>query len=282
MPRGHVLPDGASVAALRGEAGLTQDELAERAGYGLRTIGNVEGGRRTTAATLTAIATVLAGCLGRPVQLSDLLVRRREDPETVGGVIIQQNIRLLELPATRIGADNSRWQPTAAAVLTDTVWLRQCPADTEELMFYYPATAVEGRSLSHHRNAVWLSSADTTRADRGNRAPQDRLRALLLQVPGLPREGMVVQNQVELATGFMRPHEKMIQSHVAYTTDSLTMLVKFPEQEPFRSLQGMWRHRAEGPLLPVAEKPLDIASGSLAFWHISAPRTGAVYQLNWT
>ena len=117
----------------------------------------------------------------------------------------------------------------------------------------------------------------------GNQVPQEILRALRLEVSAAPREGMVVQNQVEFASGFVRSHEKMMQSHVAYTTDSLTMLVRFPEQEPlFHSLQGMWRQREGGPLLPAPDKPLDIAGGSLAFWHISAPRSGATYQLNWT
>src|SRR6185437_9516977 len=103
MPRGHVLPDGASIAALRGEAGLTQDELAQRAGYGLRTIGNVEGGRPTTATTLAAIATVLGDGLGRPVPLADVLRRRdfeRHTDGAAGGVAFRENIKLLELPVS--------------------------------------------------------------------------------------------------------------------------------------------------------------------------------------
>jgi transcriptional regulator with XRE-family HTH domain len=284
MPRGHVLPDGASVAALRGEAGLTQDELAERAGYGLRTIGNVEGGRRTTAATLTAVATVLSTCLGRPVHLSDLLVRRREEPGDSDGVIIQQNIKLLELPAIRSGVDKMRSHTASTAVLTDTIYIRQVPANAGELLFYYPAAAIDGRSLSHKRHAEWISTV-SRRVNGVNgdaHVPQNLLRALRLEVSAAPREGMVVQNQVEFASSFDRSHEKMLQSHVAYTTDSLTMLVRFPEQEPFRTLHGMWRQRDGGPLLPTADKPLDIAGGSLAYWHISAPRSGATYQLNWT
>src|SRR5580704_18597110 len=71
MPRGHVFPDFRWIAHLRGEAGLTQDEVALRSGYGRRTISKIENGKPTTAPTLSAIATVLARSLGREVTLYD-------------------------------------------------------------------------------------------------------------------------------------------------------------------------------------------------------------------
>src|SRR5262245_42515662 len=73
MPRGNVTPDGRRLAALRGEAGLTQQEMALQARFGLRTISKIEAGRPTSAATLDALATVLARRLGRPVRLDELM-----------------------------------------------------------------------------------------------------------------------------------------------------------------------------------------------------------------
>ena len=105
MPRGHVVPDGKAVSTLRGEAGLTQDELAERSGYGLRTISNIESGRRTTAPTLAAVATVLGDCLRRPVEMLDLLQRALESdnarPPSDGQLLVGENIRLLDLAASQ-------------------------------------------------------------------------------------------------------------------------------------------------------------------------------------
>src|SRR5690242_11979366 len=87
MPRGHVVPDGTRVAKLRGEADLTQCQLAELAGFGLRTIGKIEAGRPTGAATLSAIAIVLGRKLQRRVELGDLLPRQepRVGPSAAGG-----------------------------------------------------------------------------------------------------------------------------------------------------------------------------------------------------
>jgi DNA-binding XRE family transcriptional regulator len=64
------------VAKLRGEADLTQGQLAELAGFGLRTISKIEAGRPTGAATLSAIATVLGRRLERRVEVGDLLPRQ--------------------------------------------------------------------------------------------------------------------------------------------------------------------------------------------------------------
>ncbi len=284
MPRGHVLPDGASIAALRGEAGLTQDELAERAGYGLRTIGNVEGGRPTTATTLTAIATVLGDRLGRPVHLADLLVRRRDhshaDAASSADVVFRENVKLLELPDPAAGLNRAAARARPPAVLTDTVCLRPVAARTAEILFYYPAQRSKGaRCLMHAARPGWRRATLRCR-ERTMRRWID-FAALRLKLGATQRDTTVVQNRVEFGDGFSRPHRQAFQVHVAYPTESLTLLVKFPEGEPFRTLNGSWR-RPGGPFVPGVEKPLGIASGSVAYWRVSAARPGETYQLSWT
>jgi hypothetical protein len=260
--------------------------MAQRAGYGLRTIGNVEGGRPTTAATLTAIATVLGVCLGRPVQLSDLLMRRRDTEGTArggnSGLAFRENIKLLELPSSAAnstsGADVAS---TKMAVLTDTVCLRGAPEHAAEIMFYYPGREIDGVSLSHARNAAWMGMSEV-RLRESEHAPRDRFRALRLTLSEPRSDATLVQNRVEFNDGFSRPHQKVFPAHVAYPTDSLTLLVKFPTNEPFRVLRGLWRRKAGAPLLPAAEKPLALVPGNLAYWRINAARPGETYQLSWT
>jgi transcriptional regulator with XRE-family HTH domain len=109
MPRGHVLPHGSKIARLRGEAGLTQSDLAELAGFGLRTIGKIEGGQRPVATTLSAVATVLGRKLQRRVTLGDLLLPADGVPEgTVlaadpPGLVVAEIVKVLDLRLWQCG-----------------------------------------------------------------------------------------------------------------------------------------------------------------------------------
>jgi transcriptional regulator with XRE-family HTH domain len=288
MPRGHVLPDGATVAALRGEAGLTQDELADRSGYGLRTIGNVEGGRPTTATTLAALAAVLSSRLGRPVAMSDLLAQHRHAARTAkrpaGGLTFADNVKLLELQdSATSGRGKARATRPPGAVLFDTFVVRDFPKSPVDVMFYYVGSGagVEGSSLSHPREADWLSPSEA-RARGGDVAPRDRHRVLRLTLTAArPEAQPVMQNRLELLDGFARSDEGALHAHVAYPTDCLTMLVKFPGGQAPRTLRGMWRRRASSPFVPAGEMPLGIAEAHLAYWRITAPQPGETYQLSW-
>ncbi len=111
MPRGHVLPDRDTIATLRGEAGLTQQGLADQTGYGVRTISKIESGQATSASTLAAIAIVLAESLGRPIHLVDLICQANGSGrgwQAAGGTaIVAEQIRLLDW-SRRSGRFNRR------------------------------------------------------------------------------------------------------------------------------------------------------------------------------
>jgi len=281
-----VLPDGATIAALRGEAGLTQDELASRAGYGLRTIGNVEGGRPTTAGTLTALATVLAGCLGRPVPMTDLLVQRREvhaGHSWERGLTFRDNVKMLELrmpTSARNGKADGAQLP--GAVLTDTFVVRNLPAEVAEINFYYcnEAGRMQGRSLSHPRDVEWVAPTEA-RHERRQTAGRERYRVLRLRLSDARRQtAPIVQNQLEFDPSFGPSPRNRLRGHVAYPTENLALLVSFPPEYPVHSLQAAWRRGPTGPLVPSVEAPLHIA-GPLAYWRISGAQPGETYELSW-
>ena len=163
MPRGHVLPDRDTIAALRGEAGMTQQNLAEHAGYGVRTISKIESGQPTSSSTLAAIAIALAESLRRPVHLVDLICqpqdasRGRHAPG--GAMIVAENIKLLDLeiparPAAEKTPDNS----LSRAVLIDTFRLRYLPANLGAIDFYY-ATSGKALALARFRIPTMLACA---------------------------------------------------------------------------------------------------------------------------
>ena len=134
--------------------------------------------------------------------------------------------------------------------------------------------------MSHARSAAWLAASDLTMQGADHAAGGSILR-VATKLGATQRDTTVVQNRVEFADGFSRPHRQAFQVHVAYPTESLTLLVKFPEGEPFRTLNGSWR-RPGGPFVPGVEKPLGIASGSVAYWRSECPPPGETYQLSWT
>ncbi len=156
MPRGHVLPDRDTVAMLRGEAGLTQQNLADRTGYGVRTISKIESGQPTSSSALAAIAIVLAESLGRPIQLVDLVCQRPGASPGLhapgGAMLVAENIKLLELRSLASSSASTATGSRPRSVLIDTFRLRYLPANLGEIDFHYAAMG-----KAHQRSLAFAS-----------------------------------------------------------------------------------------------------------------------------
>jgi len=277
MPRGHVIPDGRAVAALRGRAGLPQWELARQSGYGLRTISKIEACRPTRAETLEAVATVLSRHLKRPVNPGELLAAPTPGAEQAGagpGPLVRENLKLLDLTGCSSG-------PPPSGVLTDH-WRFARLAGLEELSFHYATTGsrLEGRSLSHPARARWgLTGGPGTAVPAGRHLGVCGTLCVPLTAEDAPG-GCEVQNRVEYGDGFLGRTQEWFHTHVVYPSRSLSLVIRFPPGRPCRAGRTSW-----SPHPAAAERPTEppiLAAGGLLFWRLDEPALGATYRIEWS
>jgi transcriptional regulator with XRE-family HTH domain len=281
MPRGHVLPDGQRIATLRGEADLTQEELARAAGYGLRTISKIEAGQPTSAGTLSAAAVVLGRRLQRSVSLGDL-IRPAAGGDSVPAEqttgVIEETVKFLDLsqhPAVPCGCRALRGR----AVLHDHYRFRRLPTD---LKFHYATTGrgIEARCVSHPRTAKWQEMT----AQAATELPPMHWKhsyQLAVDVERTTSAPITVENRLEYVDAFRIPDREWFHTHVSDPTDSLTLLVRFPEHKPAREIRGQWKLHPASVLQDALTQPIGVPEGQLAYWRIPSPRVGATYQLDW-
>lgn len=288
MPRGHVLPDGDRIAMLRGEADLTQWQLASESGYGLRTIGKIEDGQPTGASTLSAVATVLARRLKRPVGLGDLIRRPGEDGACCRtcqmhqrASVVQQGTKLLDLTAWRPVQGNGH-AGESRVVLHDHYRFRRLADDLGPLSFYYasPGPRIEGRCLSHPDGSEWLALGDPGRAPAGE--PQLNVAyRLRVRLGGEPTDGPEVRNRLEYIDAFSDERREWFHTHVVFPTEALTLVALFPEAKRCRLARGLVKQHPAEPLDDAAEQPVLLSGGRVVAWTVPAPTQGATYQVEW-
>jgi len=277
MPRAHVVPDGDKLAALRGEADLTQLELARQAGYGLRTIGKIENGQPTGAQTLAAAATVLSRRLGRAITLTDLMKRPNGSANgmahvTDGVGLVEEMVRFLDL--SNMAAHPSRGEHRS--ILVDQFRFRRFPAYRSALCFPYGSVAQRayGECLSHPEQGRWhevagpapLPSEEKPR--RGYRMQVD----LSAEPAG---SGGVVCNGVEYFGAFDGATGDVLDVPVVWPTECLSVLVLFPEPRRCVEVRGVGRRNG------AVVQPLLLPGGKLVHWRVPSPPAGETYQLHW-
>jgi hypothetical protein len=289
MPRGHVLPDGNQIACLRGEADLTQWQLACAAGYGLRTIGKIEDSQRTGARTLSAVATVLARKLQRPIQMTDLLRRPNGSADSpwfaYTGVpcLVEEGLKVLDLAQWRPSVRSTRAVgPESRAVLLDRYRFRKVAAELSSLTFYYATLGrrIDGQCLTHAHCSEWRQlQANGSAPAAGPHLSVAYQLTVKLDRPAGP--GMEVRNRLEYVNAFAGQDREWFHSHVTFPTAALTMMVLFPGHKPCRALQGLTKLHPAAPFDAAPEQPISLSDGKLAYWHIRAPQMGATYQVEW-
>jgi len=277
MPRAHVLPDGNQVAALRGEADLTQWELACEAGYGLRTIGKIEHGQATAARTLSAVATVLSRRLKRPVALGDLLRRQAERNGNhhvmlEEGLLVDEAVQFLDLSRLR----PARPGQESRAILHDHFSFRRLPEQLTTLAFYYATVGdrIEGRCESHAQSSAWR---DISHAGKSAMNASYQLDVRLAS----PLEAAYVENRLEYVNAFAGNEEEWFHTHVVYPTLCLTIVLLFSDVKRCRSVKGLCRHHPVAPFDAAADQPIVMADGRMVHWRIRTPEVGASYQMEW-
>lgn len=260
---------------LRGEAGLTQADLAALAGYGLRTIGKLESGQPTSALTLSAVATVLSRKLHRLVTLGDLLLRPTETGQasnrSESDFLVTEHVKVLDLRRWR----SDREHPVE---MIDHHRFERMPVGLREITFHYgtTGTVLRGKCLSHPDHYEWQTVTPNGRYPRLNLACVLRLR-----LTGNAGAGCDIQNTIEYLDGFGGKEREWFQTPVIYPTESLTLLLLFPDRKPLRSLRGLAQRYPDEPFRALLQRPIEMHGGRLACYRFSQPRVGETYRLEW-
>jgi len=281
-----VFPDGQRISLLRGEADLTQWQLASEAGYGLRTIGKIEDGQPTGASTLAAVATVLSRRLKRSIGMPDLMRRATEEREctcrhAVSRLIVREAVKMLDFSAWRPASANG--DGAESNVVLSDHYRFETPASVNEVLQFHYATAgprIDGECLSQPERAQWrpLTGMD------GHVEDEPHLkRAYRMRVP-LERnaDGEVeVHNRLTYVDAFTNEEREWFHTHVVYPTESLTLIALLPEAKRCRSVQGLTKLHPAEPFGRAPEPPLVLKEGRLLVWHVTAPPQGSTCQLEW-
>ena len=287
MPRGHVLPDCDTIATLRGEAGLTQQNLADRTGYGVRTISKIEGGLPTSSSTLAAIAIVLAETLGRPIHLVDLMLptagrqprpafARRDDDfcrehQTARSAVDRQLVAARS--HIRLSATSGIGRHVSLALFADQF--------ERDRFFLFDLWQGAQRSLAFTSAAGTLVARRSPPSSAAIALWAARGHVLRIALPATERPSLL-QNHVEYVDAFDGPDGRQFHTHVVYPTDCLTFLIQFPEDRPSATLRGRCRRSPGGAFFLAADQPIDLGAGRMAYWRVVAPTPGETYELDWT
>jgi len=278
-----VVPDGARIATLRGEADLTQEELARAAGYGLRTIGKIEAGKPTSAGTLAAVAEVLGQALQRSCPTAELIHRNGTAGPTApeGAAVVEEVVLALDLNPPRPASCTCR-RHRGRAVLVDHHRFRRLPAAPRPLTFYYATTGkrIDGRCLSHPTAAQWRETTDQAATDPAASAWRHSYQ-MNVRLDNAGEEQPIVENRLEYVDAFQTQDREWFRTHVLFPTESLSIIVRFPPDKLAQKLRGKWQHHPTGLFQETRPQPLNSLNGQLAYWRLPNPCLGATYQLEW-
>lgn len=283
MPRGHVISDGRKVAALRGEADLTQWQLAKEAGYGLRTIGKIENGQPTGACTLSAVATVLTRRLKRPIELTDLMRRETGFAPPEERRLVEEAVKFLDLSQWRpVPPGLNGHAPEHRVVLFDHYRFRELPPELPVVTLHYGTTGkrVEGRCLTPTARSEWVSLSSATFPGEPPMRSACQVQVRPESVPH--RNAWELQNRVEYVNAFFDLEHERFHTNILYPTESLSVLVLFPEHKRARMVRGVCKHYVDEPFVPIPRQPVVSPEGHFACWRVPSPLLGATYQLEWT
>lgn len=171
----------------------------------------------------------------------------------------------------------------AAAPLAVTVWdryrVRKLDAGDHEIVFPYLTWGDRIECLDKPGDSKW----EKVQVRPGDLVHSEKQWELRMAAPKGPAGTKFEFSPVRLrfVDAFHGVGQTWWQVRVAYTTDNLILQILFDKASPGRAVRGLRALFGERQFEPAPEGPFLLGDGSMASWHIKAPRAGAFYKLEW-
>ncbi len=189
--------------------------------------------------------------------------------------LVEEAVKLLDLSQWQAVPPGSNGHgPESRVVLFDHYRFRELPPELPVVTFQYGTMGkrIEGRCLTPAARSEWasLSGAALVGEPPMRSACQVRVRP----EPFAQHDGWDLQNRVEYVNAFLGPEKEWFHTHIIYPTESLTVLLLFPEHKRARAVQGVCKHTLEEPFAPTSRQPIASPEGRFACWRVPGPATG--------
>lgn len=154
-----------------------------------------------------------------------------------------------------------------------------------EVVFKYATLGfgMEGSCISHYLTQKWV---DTT-PDPGELGDDQHLKRryeIRLNVREVAKDEIIyVHNAVTYISAFDGQAKEWFHTHVNFPTESISIILLFPEGQPCKSVLGL-EEVGKGKRQEVDKQkgfPIIVDDGKLVYWRIPNPLLGAEYQLEW-
>jgi transcriptional regulator with XRE-family HTH domain len=309
--------DGERLTYLYQARGWSQQDLARKSGLDARTITKVKNGGPCDASTHQCLAQALdvepeelladrdPPETGIPQLLEEYMSGKPAEAEPADALAnpyftIEECWKVIDLrspqpaaepaaaPVKKGAARTTRGKGKAetngaAEPLAVTVWdryrIRKLDAGDRDIVFPYLTWGERIECLDKPPTAVW----EKVQVRPGDLVHSEKQWELRLPAPKGPAgtKFECAPVQLKFVDAFHGLGQTWWQVRVAYTTDILILQILFDPASPCRAVRGLRALFGERQFEPAPEGPFLLRDGSIASWHIKAPRAGAFYKLEW-
>jgi hypothetical protein len=190
---------------------------------------------------------------------------------------VAEQIKVLDL---RKWTENGRG-PSRGGISQDQLRFGSLPPGFPELICHYATVGerASGTCLSHPRGSKWLEVKDLPNSLKRS-AKVKRCFALHARLDASP-SSMDLLNEVVFDDGFEDASKGWFHSHVAWPTESLSLVILFSKHKPCQEIRALRQRHAGDAFMPAAAQPFSSFGGEMVYWRKASPVIGELYQLEW-
>lgn len=196
----------------------------------------------------------------------------------------EETVKVLDMRNQKPMPSENKWTtPTNRVVLIDHYKLKKLTA--ESIVKFPYATGgygMDGACVSHPRLQKWTDKTEDA-IEAGEDKHLRKQYEIELDLKQVAKgEIMHVHNAVTYINAFEGKEKDWFHTHVNVPTQSLTIILLFPEAQRCRNIKGL-EHIGKNKSVEVDKDkdPIIVDDGKLVYWRIPNPRLGAGYKLEW-
>jgi hypothetical protein len=192
--------------------------------------------------------------------------------------------KLLDLRERKqLPEDQKLINPVSKVVLINNFRLKRLKKEPHKIIFRRATTGfgIEGESVTHPENFSWVNVTERE-VGLGEDPHLKRRYEMHVDLNDLAvGASTLVKNKITYINAFQTTNKEWFHTDILFPTQSLTIVLLFPDNKPCKKIRGVYKMETEGFKDYYVSKPVRFLKGRVAYWRIDKPDPGFSYQLEW-